>query len=752
MLAQQHSSGHTIVAPMILNNCRYPKIYFCAATIVATLTVGGIAANHSAQAATVGPKNVDWPVYGGSKAGQRYSPLTQINRDNVKQLKVAWTYDTGEITGMQTHPLIVGRTLYAYTPSQIVLALDAATGKELWHFNSGIKTGQPDRGLAFWQSADGKDKRLFAQTLYATWALDPSTGKPIQSFGNKGKIDLRNNLGAESPAGTVAITTPGTVYKDLILFGFRTGEASPAPHGDIRAYDVRTGQMKWSFHTIPHPGEPGYESWPPDAWKYTGGANNWSGTVLDEKRGILYAPTGSAVTDFYGADRVGNDLYANSLLAIDAATGKLLWHFQAVHHDMWDRDFPSPPVLVTIRHEGKNVDAVAQVTKHGQVFVFDRVTGKPLFPIEEKPFPASTTPGEVASPTQPMSVSIEPFARQRLTGDMLTQRTPEAHAWAVKEFGTFISNGQFVPLSVDRQTVVFPGFDGGAEWGGQAVDPKAGVLYINANEMAWTGGLTEVKKGGLGATTYSSQCAACHGPDRKGQPPTFPSLIDATGRLSADQMATVLHDGRGRMPSFPNLTGDTLSALLTYVRTGSDASTTARRPGTAIPEPPPPAPDRTDKEELPPGSGANSAPPAKYRFTGYKKFLDPDGYPAIAPPWGTLNALDLNTGKYLWKVPLGEYPELAAQGLQNTGSENYGGPVVTAGGLLFIGATNFDNKMRAFDTKTGKLLWEYTMEQAGNATPATYMVDGRQYVVIATSSAHNPKAPQGAKYVAFALP
>ncbi|AFL89551.1 glucose dehydrogenase [Terriglobus roseus DSM 18391] len=679
-------------------------------------------------------KNVDWPVYGGSKSGDRYSPLTQITPANVMNLRVAWTYDTGETTGLQTHPLIVGRTIFVYTPSQKVMALDAATGKQIWAFDSGIKTGQPDRGFSFWTSTDGKSNILFAQTLSALWALDPDTGKPIPTFGNRGSIDLRENLGAESPAGTVAITTPGTVYKDLIIMGFRTGETEPSPHGDIRAYDVHTGALRWSFHTIPHPGEPGYETWPKEAWKYTGGANNWTGGVLDEKRGIFYAPTGSAVTDFYGADRVGNDLYANTLLALDASTGKLLWHFQAVHHDLWDRDFPAPPVLLTLKHNGKMVDAVAQTTKHGQIFVFDRVTGKPLFPIEEKPFPASTTPGEVASPTQPISVAIEPYARQRLTADMLTQRTPEAHTWAAKEFATFISNGQFIPLSVGKQTVIFPGFDGGAEWGGNAADPRSGILYINANDIAWTGGLTEVASTGLGATAYGTQCAVCHGPDRKGQPPTFPSLIDATPRLTTEQMATIVHEGRGRMPGFTNLSGDTLTALLAYVRAGTE------------PE------GRSDKQELASGSAASTAPATKYRFTGYKKFLDPDGYPAIAGPWGTLSAVDLNTGRYLWKVPFGQYPELAAKGLKDTGSENYGGPVLTASGLLFIGATNFDNKMRAFEARSGKLLWEYTMDFAGNATPATYMVDGKQYVVIATSSARNPKAKQGARYVAFALP
>jgi quinoprotein glucose dehydrogenase len=692
---------------------------------------------------TPGSKTLDWPVYAGQKEGDRYSPLTQINRTNVSKLSVAWTYDTGEKGAIQTHPLIVGRTIFVYSPTQKISALDAATGKELWKFDSKISSGQPDRGFAYW--TDGQQKILFAETLYALWALDPDTGKPIPSFGRQGMIDLRDNLGPESPAGLVAITSPGVIFKDMIIMGFRTGEAAPSPHGDIRAFDVHTGAMKWAFHTIPHPGEPGYETWPPDAWKYTGAANNWAGMALDEKRGIVYVPTGSAVTDMYGADRPGNNLYANSLLALDANTGKLIWHFQAVHHDIWDRDFPSPPSLVTVKHNGKQVDAVAQTTKQGVVYLFDRVTGTPLFPIEERPFPKSDVPGEWTSPTQPMPTSPEPFARQRLTEDMLTTRTPEAHAWAVEQFKTFRSEGQFVPFSVDKPTVIFPGFDGGAEWGGSAVDPKTGVIYINANDVAWTASLTAVKSAGRSATLYQNQCAACHGPDRLGSPPTFPSLVAATNTMTQQEMAQVVHDGRGRMPGFTQLSSADLQGLLQYVRTGIDPEA-GPAPASS------PASDRSDKQELAPGSGSTTGPAPAYRFTGYHKFLDPDGYPAIAPPWGTLNAIDLNTGKYLWKIPLGEYPELAAKGIKNTGSENYGGPIVTTGGIVVISGTNFDRKIRAFDSRTGKLLWEYTMEFSGSGTPATYMINGKQYIVTATSSARNRNAPQGAKYVAFALP
>jgi len=439
---------------------------------------------------------------------------------------------------------------------------------------------------------------------------------------------------------------------------------------------------------------------------------------------------------------VGNDLYANCLLALDAATGKMVWHFQGVHHDIWDRDFPSQPALVTVMHDGKRVDAVAQTTKQGFVFVFDRVTGQPLFPIEERPFPASTVPGEVASKTQPIPLAPAPYARQSLTAEMLTTRTPEAHQWAVEQFKSFRSGGLFVPFSVDIQTILFPGFDGGAEWGGPAVDPLSGVIYINANDLAWTGGLTENRGGASpGEQIYQTQCAVCHGSDRTGNPPAFPSLVNIDQRMKQTEIADTIHNGKGRMPGFPNIKDTQLNDLVDFLnQAGSVAPSSASAHA-----------DAGSKRELAGNAPFSSAVP-RYRFTGYRKFLDPDGYPAVAPPWGTLNAIDLNTGKYLWKVPLGNYPELAAKGMANTGTENYGGPILTAGGVLFIGATLFDRKLHAFDPKTGKLLWEGDLPFAGNATPSTYMIDGKQYVVIATSDSRNPKGPQGAAYVAFALP
>src|SRR5271169_206740 len=779
------------------------------------------------------PTNVDWPVYGGQSAGDHYSSLSQINRKNVHKLQLAWKFDAGEEGGLETSPIIVGRVLYGYTATQKVIALDAASGKLIWKFDSGIKGKNPVRGVSYW--TDGKESRIFAPVTNFLYALDAQTGKPVPSFGENGRLDLRKDLRGDYQAQSVAMTSPGMVYKDLIIVGGRNPETHPSPPGDIRAFDVRTGELRWRFHTIPHPGEFGYETWPKDAWQYSGAANKWGGMSLDAERSIVYVPTGSPVFDFYGADRVGDGLFGDSLLALDAQTGKRIWHFQGVHHDIWDRDFHSPPALVSVKRDGKRVDAVAQTTKQGFLFLFDRTTGKPLFPIEERPFPASQVPGEVTSRTQPVPLMPEPFSRQLLTEDLLTLRTPAAHAWAEKEFSTYLSAGQFVPTALDKETVVFPCFLGGAEWGGPAVDPRRAVIFVNANEWACVIALTENKPSrSTGERTYHNQCSVCHGDKRAGSPPTYPSLVDIGKRLSQAQIETTILQGKGRMPGFPNVQGDYLQKLVQFLETGGDpevkvdagkaddaASSASAGARQITPEllgatvysnkcatchgdhregKPPVFPALTGigqrltaqqiQDRIRQGKGSMPAftalagkdldgllayltaqnpveldpdrdaiysstaegAPMKYRITGSNDFLDPDGYPAIKPPWGTLNAIDLNTGRYVWKIPLGEYPDLAAQGLTNTGSENYGGPIVTAGDVLFIGATVYDKKFRAFDSLTGKLLWEAVLPNSAIATPATYMIDGKQYVVVSAGGGKDPKGSSGSVYEAFALP
>ena len=672
------------------------------------------------------PAETDWPAYGGGPSDSRYSPLKQVNRANVSKLRVAWSYDTQDGAGdPQTQPIMIDGVVFGLTPRHKVVALTAATGKLLWTFDSGTEGRGPNRSLVYW--AAGDEHRIFANVKSFVYALDAKTGKVIPSFGVDGRIDLREDLGREASKQSVVLTSPGIIYKDLLIVGGRYPEALPAAPGDIRAYDTRSGQLRWSFHTIPHPGEPGYETWPKDAWTYSGAANNWPGMALDEKRGIVYVPTGSAASDFWGGDRAGDDLYANTLLALRADTGKLLWHFQAVKHDIWDRDFPSPPTLVTVTRKGQTIDAVAQATKQGWLYVFNRETGEPLFPVETRKYPASDVPGEVASETQVLPTKPAPYSRQLLTADMLSNRTPAIHQWAVEKFRTFRSAGQFVPFSLDKETVIFPGYDGGAEWGGQAFDPETGLLYLNANDLAWTGKLAENKAGPTSRQLYLTNCATCHGDNLAGAPPQIPALTSLPARLNSDAIATVIRQGAGRMPSFPDLQPEDVSAIAQFILSGENKELTSA------------------------DANRNTQP---YRFTGYHKFLDPDGYPAVAPPWGTLNAMNVSTGEYAWKIPFGEYPALVAEGMKNTGSENYGGPLVTAGGLVFIAATNFDRKFRAFDKLTGKLLWQTMLPFSGNATPITYETGGRQYVVI---FANGGKAGRGAGkaggvYVAFSLP
>jgi quinoprotein glucose dehydrogenase len=665
--------------------------------------------------------DVEWPINGGAY-NIRYSTLSQVTPQNVTKLEVAWTYDSHDAykdSEMQSNPIVVDGVLYATTPALRVVALNAATGKAIWTFDPNL--GQPilrrfrHRGVTVYKD------RVFVTHRNYLWALDKLTGKPIPSFADEGRLDLRKGLDRPAEGISISASSPGVIFEDTIILGSTVPETLPGSPGHIRAFDAKTGKQRWIFHTIPHPGEFGYETWSQDSYKISGGANAWAGLSIDPKLGMVFAATGSASFDFYGPNRIGDNLFADCVLALDVRTGRRIWHFQAIKHDVWDLDFPAAPNLVTVTRNGKKVEAVAQITKTGFVYLFDRRSGKPLFPIQYRSVPPSVLDGEKLSPVQPYPVKPPPFTRQVFTEGMVTNRTPEAHAAVLAKLREIDSQGMFTPPS-RRGTLLFPGTDGGGEWGGAAYDPATGFLYVNSNEQPWIIRMVTQDTQSL----YRNNCAGCHGNDRKGAPPTFPSLIDIGQRRTKQELASVIREGTGRMPGFSHLDGK-VNEIADFLITGRD-------PGAELQ-----------------ATAGNDPNRLKYRNEGYILWRDPDGYPPLRPPWGTLNAIDLNKGEIRWQIPLGEYPELVAKGMRNTGSDNYGGPVVTANGLLFIGATSFDKKFRAFDKLTGKLLWETTLPAAGNATPSIYEINGREFIVIVCGGGKND-APSGSSIVAFALP
>jgi len=698
-----------------------------------------------------------WPAYGGSPANIHYSALTQIDTGNVGRLQRTWEYHTGDgdsMSQIQVNALVIDGVLYGVSPRLKLFALEAATGKARWVFDPArpVNGDTPKiainacRGVAYYRGGE-QDQRLFYSAGPRLYCIDALTGAPILSWGDSGRIDLHHDLGRDVHQLFVTGTTPGIIYKDLLIVGDRVDEEAAAAPGHIRAYDVHTGKLRWIFHTIPYPGEEGYASWDDTAaYQHLGGANSWAGFSLDEEKGVLFAPVGSASYDFYGGKRTGDDLFANCILALDAATGKRIWHFQTVHHDVWDRDLPTAPVPVTIQKDGRSVDAVVQVTKTGFIFLLDRATGQPIYPVEERPVPQdSSLPGEKLSPTQPFPTGMPVYARQSLTEADLNRLVPDSSYQDIRRRLAGYHTGRlFIPPS-KAGTVIFPGFDGGAEWGGPAYDPGTGLLYVNASEMPWvltmvdawttetaiaaiTGefGVTDV--GRAGRVLYELNCMVCHGKDRKGGG-NFPSLTGVAKKYNEAQFLTLINSGRRMMPAFKQLSEAEKGALAAYLL------------------------DETRKKaELFLDSGKVKEDPyfqLPFKATGYNKFLTKEGYPAVAPPWGTLTAVDLNKGTIVWRDTLGDYPEFRARGI-HTGTENYGGPVVTAGGVLFIAATS-DAKIRAYNKRTGQLLWEGDLPAAGFATPSVYAVDGRQYVVIACGGGKLHK-PSGDSYVAFALP
>lgn len=681
-------------------------------------------------------KDADWPSYLGDDARSHFSRLDDINTSNVTNLKIAWIYRSGgadtvkNTTQIQNNPLIVNGILYGASPDIGIFALDAATGRERWKFKTFEWFGGENswsgvcRGLAYW--TDGKEQRLFfcAGTLLV--ALDAATGRPVTTFGDSGRVDLRRDLDYHKKDFFISNSSPGVVYKDLLILGMRVSEGADAAPGHIRAYDVRTGKRRWIFHTIPHPGEYGYETWQdPDAWQRIGAANCWSGMTLDRDRGIVYVPLGSAAFDFWGGNRKGQNLFSNCLLALDAATGKRLWHFQTTHHDVWDRDPPCPPTLLTVNRFGKKIDAVAQPTKQGMVFLFDRVTGQPLFDIEERPMPSGgAMPGEEIWPTQPFPVKPAPYARQSMTEADLNPYSEQRDS-LLTIFAAMQKEFYSPPSRVG--SLVLPGFDGGAEWGGAAADPD-GVLYVNSSEMPWVLRMLDLPKSegsqiGRGQRLYATHCTGCHGINRQGNGAN-PNLLDIKERRTEHYIGQIIRLGKGVMPSFGHLSIEDREAIIAYL---------------------------TDKKNEPGGAPylAEQEAGVPYTHAGYIRLQDKNLQPAIAPPWGTLNAIDLNTGDYRWRVTLGEDPDLKKKGIRNTGTENYGGPVVTAGGLVFIAATK-DEKIRAFDRRNGQLLWEADLPACGFATPSTFSVEGKQYVVVACGGGKLGRR-SGDAYVAFAL-
>ena len=669
-------------------------------------------------------QDADWPEYLGGKERNLYSPLEQINRENVSRLGVAWTYETGDADEYQANNLIIDGRLYTPTQSRKVVALNAATGEELWKWDPANENTGPgrarQRGLVYWANENGEEQRLFTSVDGLLFAINPKTGETIRSFGENGSINLGSGL-----------NTPGIAYQDVLIVGGLGGK------GAVRAFDVRTGVQRWIFHLIPRPGEVGYETWPADAHENATGLMPWCGQSLDETRGIVYVATKTAEPDFYGGKRHGSNLFANCLLALNAATGERIWHFQIVHHDLLDKDLPCAPILLTVNHGGKRIDAVAQGTKHGLLFVFNRVTGEPLWPIEERPVPKSDLVGEQAWPTQPFPTKPPPLMRQRYTQDDTSNISPATQQLTLDRILAAPNFGPFPAPSLN-ETVMFPGFDGGMEWGGGAADPD-GIYYVNINEIPWLLQMIETRHADgskliPGERDYMVYCGVCHGLELKGNLDLkFPPLLDIEKRKTRVEVEQMTRKGGGRMPSYSDMPEAKRAAIIDYVLSKGGPQTapkdeSATRKAAAV---------VADDE----GPG--------YAFGGFRRWLDNEGYPAIKPPWGTLNAVDLNTGEIKWKVVLGEYPELTARGIPPTGTENYGGPLVTAGGLIFIGATE-DETFRVFDKKTGEILWKTKLPFGGNASPSTYTVNGRQYVVISAGGGKGGR-PRGGTLVAFAL-
>lgn len=725
--------------------------------------------------------HTNWQEYLGGPDSSHYSALKQINRENVNKVEMAWQYDTGDDASYTFSPLVVDNVAYFAAKHGSLIAVDATNGKELWVHSfaadphapaafarfAGI-TGQ--RGGNYWESSDRSDRRILVSAGGFLQAIDARTGKLIDSFGDHGKADLKAGI-ARAPRG-LAARSAGRVFGNILILGSATGEGYLAPPGDIRGFDVVTGKLLWVFHTIPYPGEFGYETWPKNAYKYMGGVDVWGEITVDEQRGIAYFPVASPKYELYGGDRKGDNLYADCLLALDARTGKHLWHFQTIHHDVWDYDPTAAPQLATVRHEGKTVDVVALASKNGFLYVFDRVTGKPLWPIVERPVPQSDVPGEVTSPTQPFPTVVPPFARQGMTvKDMYDGfMTPEEKVHWTERL-TKARTGFYTPPGL-IDTVNLPSVNGGALFFSTGADPTNGTVYVESKDMPSiiklvpAGESTAENAGGTiparpkresaasrqaagftpaqrGRTYFEGNCQVCHGADLKGD--RGPAIDATVSRIGLEATRETILKGRNGMPAFPNIPPQVMTSLLAFLSDPASAPPGSAAPAMSAMGPTEPA----YPSEVEP-------PPSRYK-TGYGN----ESY-VIKPPWSTLTAYDLNTGKIKWQTPFGDLPQAGPSDKLRGNVYPKSGFVITAGGLVLFAGN--DAKLYALDKDTGKLICTKDLQNGSLGVPAVFEVNGREYILLAASGG-NP-FPAGARlapggvlppatsksYVAFSLP
>ncbi|HRI20269.1 MAG TPA: c-type cytochrome, partial [Panacibacter sp.] len=629
-------------------------------------------------------ENNTWSVYKADAASTSYSGLKEVNKENVNQLKEAWVFNPGDAAegsrpgNSECNPIVINGIMYAASARHRIYAVDANNGKKVWSFDpfNGERGGGVCRGVTYWE--DGNDKRILFTGGDILFAVNATTGKSIATFGKDGKVSM--NVGIRDNPKTISVkpTSPGIVYKNLLIIGNEVSELYGAQPGYVRAYNIRTGKLEWTFHTIPKPGEPGYETWPKDAWKYAGGANDWSGMSVDEKRSMVFLALGSPTYDFYGADRKGENLFGNCIVALDANTGKHIWHFQTIHHDLWDYDLPAPPNLVTVEKDGKKIDAVAQTSKIGFLYVLNRETGESLFPIEERKVPVSDVPGEEVWPTQPFPLKPEPYARQYMTVDDLTNFSAPAHDSLVKKFSELRYDGLFTPPSI-KGTLNLPGTIGGSEWGGAAYDPETSVLYLKSNDAPEIDLLQKIEPGkqaanltgyNSGRTIYMTYCVSCHKENRAGDEPMYPSLVGIKNRMSKDELLNKIRSGGGKMPAFSGVINGKEEAILDFL---FEQKKYSQKEADLL---------EIQNNKLSLTNTIKDTASTYLNLTAYAEFTDMDGRHAIKPPWGMLNAINLNTGEYEWKIPVGNEAALQQEGNPITGSSSSPGPIVTAGGLV----------------------------------------------------------------------